>query len=92
MTDETMNQAQADDQAEAKTHNAKDLLEAIVADTTEALDNAVNAAGDLIGTTRGSRIAGGAMIGAAASLLLPVSLLGGALIGAGYAAVRTKNR
>lgn len=81
-----------DPQGEAKSHNLNDLFEALAKDTTEALDSAVNAAGDLVGTDRGSRIAGGAMIGAAASLLLPISLVGGALVGAGYAAIRNKNR
>ncbi|MEP6786073.1 MAG: hypothetical protein ABI898_10075 [Sphingomonadales bacterium] len=58
----------------------------------DTLDAVIDDAGDLMGGTRTSKIAGGAAIGAVAAVVLPFSLLTGALIGAGYSAWRQSNR
>jgi hypothetical protein len=65
-------------------------VKAVADDVTEALDKAVDSAAELIGGGENSRLIGGAAIGALAALVLPVSLIGGALLGAGYAAYRQK--
>jgi hypothetical protein len=66
------------------------MAKAVAEDVTEVLDKAVDGAADLIGGGEHSRLIGGAAIGALAALVLPVSLIGGALLGAGYAAYRQK--
>ena len=52
------------------------------------IDGAIDSVGDMLTGESGKRIVGGAAIGAVAAVALPVSLVGGALIGAGYAALR----
>jgi hypothetical protein len=61
----------------------------VIVDTIDAV---IDDAGDLMGGTRTSKIAGGAAIGALAAVVLPFSLVTGALIGAGYSAWRQSNR
>lgn len=68
------------------------VVKAVIDDVTEVLDNAVDYAGDKIGTEKGSKILGGAAVGAVAAVVLPVSLLGGAVLGAGYAFLRNRNK
>ena len=57
----------------------------------DTLDAVIDDAGELIGG-RGQKIAGGAAVGAIAAVVLPFSLVTGALIGAGYAAWRQAKR
>lgn len=59
---------------------------------TEKLDGAIDGAADLLTGDSGKKIVGGAAIGAVAAIVLPISLLGGALLGAGYAAFRQMNK
>jgi hypothetical protein len=58
----------------------------------EALDAVIDDAGDLLGGSKASKVAGGAAIGVVAGVLLPFSLLTGAVVGAGYAAWRQTKR
>lgn len=66
-------------------HNAADTV-------TGTLDRAVDGAADLLDGENGRKIAGGAAVGALAAIILPISLIGGALLGAGYAAYRQMNK
>lgn len=59
---------------------------------TEKLDAAVDGASDLLSGESGNKIVGGAAIGALAAIVLPISLVGGALLGAGYAAYRQMSK
>ncbi len=52
------------------------------------IDRAVDGVGDLLTGESGKKLVGGAAVGALAAVVLPVSLAGGALLGAGYAAFR----
>lgn len=56
------------------------------------LDSVIEDAGDVIGGARGQKIAGGAAIGALAAVVLPFSLVTGALIGGAYAAWRQSTK
>lgn len=58
----------------------------------ERIDDVVDGAGELIKGDSGQKIAGGALVGAAAAVVLPVSILGGAVLGAGYALFRHLNK
>lgn len=58
----------------------------------DKLDRAVDGAGDLMSGESGQKIVGGAVVGAAAAVVLPVTLLGGAVLGAGYALFRHMNK
>jgi len=58
----------------------------------ETLDAVIDDAGDLMGGTKSSKIAGGAAIGAIAGILLPFSIVTGAAVGAIYSAWRQSNR
>ena len=68
------------------------VVKSVVDDVTEVLDNAVDYAGDMIGTEKGTKIVGGAAVGALAAVVLPIGLLGGAVLGAGYAFLRNRNK
>ena len=68
------------------------MVQSVIADVTEALDSAVDYAGDKIGTEKSSKILGGAAVGAVAAVVLPIGLLGGAVLGAGYAFLRNRNK
>ncbi len=68
------------------------VVKAVIDDVTEVLDNAVDYAGDKIGTEKGTKIVGGAAVGALAAVVLPIGLVGGALLGAGYAFLRNRNK
>ncbi|HWK35518.1 hypothetical protein [Sphingomonas sp.] len=59
---------------------------------TEKLDGAVDGASQWFEGERGNKVLGGAAVGALVAIVLPVSLLGGALLGAGYAAYRNRTR
>ena len=61
-------------------------------DVADVLDGAVDQTSKLIGGEDGNRIVGGAVIGAVAAIVLPFSLVTGALLGAGYAAYRKLNK
>jgi hypothetical protein len=52
----------------------------------------IDDASDLVGGTRGSKIVGGAAVGALAAVVLPVSLLTGAVIGGAYSIWRQSKR
>ena len=71
-----------------KPHTVKSVMD----DVTEVLDNAVDYAGDMIGTEKGTKIVGGAAVGALAAVVLPIGLVGGAILGAGYAFLRNRNK
>lgn len=58
----------------------------------ETLDAVIDDAGDLMGGTKASKIAGGAAIGAIAGIILPFSLVTGAAVGAIYSAWRQSSR
>ena len=58
----------------------------------DTLDAVIDDAGDLMGGSKASKIAGGAAIGAVAAVVLPFSLLTGAIIGAGYSLWRQSAR
>ena len=58
----------------------------------DTLDAVIDDAGDMMGGSKASKIAGGAAIGAVAAVVLPFSLLTGAIIGAGYALWRQSAR
>ena len=68
------------------------VVKAVIDDVTEVLDNAVDYAGEKIGTEKGTKIVGGAAVGALAAVVLPIGLLGGAVLGAGYAFLRNRNK
>ena len=55
---------------------------------TDKLDRAVDGVGEMLSGESGKKLVGGAAVGALAAVVLPVSLFGGALLGAGYAAFR----
>ncbi len=69
----------------------EDTVRAVGEDVVEALDGAVDHAAKFIGGENGNKIVGGAAVGAIAAIVLPISLVGGALLGAGYALLR-KNK
>ncbi len=69
----------------------EDTVRAVGADMADALDGAVDKTATFIGAD-GNRIVGGAAVGALAAIVLPLSLVTGALLGAGYAAYRKMNR
>lgn len=52
------------------------------------VDQAVDSMGNILTGESGRKVAGGAAVGAIAAVVLPVSLVGGAMLGAGYAAFR----
>jgi hypothetical protein len=54
----------------------------------DKLDRAVDGVGEMLSGQSGKKLVGGAAVGALAAVVLPVSLVGGALLGAGYAAFR----
>lgn len=63
--------------------------EPTVADkVTDVLDSAVDKATEVIAGPDGSKLVGGAAVGALAAIVLPFSLGFGLLAGAGYAAYR----
>lgn len=72
--------------------NFEDTVRAVGADVADILDGAVDRASKVIGGENGNKLIGGAAVGALAAIFLPVSLIGGALLGAGYAALRKSNR
>jgi hypothetical protein len=55
---------------------------------TEVLDSAVDKATEVIAGPDGSKLVGGAAVGALAAIVLPFSIGFGLLAGAGYAAYR----
>jgi hypothetical protein len=75
-----------------KTQAFEDKLRSAADTVVESLDRAVDNAGKMLDGEKGKKIAGGAAIGALAAVVLPISLIGGALIGAGYAAYRQMNK
>lgn len=52
------------------------------------IDRVVDGVGDMLSGESGKKVVGGAAVGALAAVALPVSLVGGALLGAGYAVFR----
>lgn len=54
----------------------------------DRIDQAVDTVGEALTGDSGKKIVGGAAVGALAAVVLPVTLLGGAALGAGYAALR----
>jgi len=70
----------------------EDTVRAVGADVTDILDGAVDRTAEFIGGKDGNRIVGGAAVGALAAIVLPISIIGGALLGAGYAAYRKAKR
>ncbi|MBN8809084.1 MAG: hypothetical protein J0I47_12740 [Sphingomonas sp.] len=69
----------------------EDTVRAVGEDVVEALDAAVDHTAKFIGGDNGNKVVGGAAVGALAAVVLPISLVGGAILGAGYALLR-KNR
>jgi hypothetical protein len=70
----------------------EDTVRAVGADVVDLLDGAVDGVTHAIGGENGNKLIGGAAVGALAAIVLPISLIGGALLGAGYAALRKSNR
>lgn len=70
----------------------EDTARAVGADIVDAIDGAIDRTAKVIGGEQGSRVAGGAAVGALAAIVLPISLVGGALLGAGYAIMRRPDR
>ena len=70
----------------------EDTMRAVGDDVVEALDAAVDQTSKLIGGENGNKLIGGAAVGALAAIVLPISIVTGALLGAGYAALRKSNR
>ncbi len=68
------------------------VVSALVDDVTEVLDDAVDYAGNMVGSDKGAKIVGGAAVGALAAIVLPIGLIGGAILGAGYAAMRNRDK
>ena len=58
----------------------------------ETLDAVIDDTGDLMGGSKAAKVAGGAAIGVIAGVILPFSLLTGAVIGGAYAAWRQSQR
>lgn len=56
------------------------------------IDRVVDGAGDMLTGESGRKIVGGAAVGALAAAVLPVSLVGGVALGAGYAVLRQFGR
>jgi hypothetical protein len=54
----------------------------------ETLDAVIDDTGDLMGGSKAAKVAGGAAIGVIAGVILPFSVLTGAVIGGAYAAWR----
>jgi hypothetical protein len=54
----------------------------------ETLDAVIDDTGDLMGGSKAAKIAGGAAVGVIAGVILPFSVLTGAVIGGAYAAWR----
>lgn len=72
--------------------NFEETIRAVGEDIAEILDGAVDRASRAIGGEDGNKLVGGAAVGALAAVFLPISLIGGALLGAGYVALRKSNR
>ncbi|MBA3880371.1 MAG: hypothetical protein C0500_11725 [Sphingobium sp.] len=70
----------------------EDTMRAVGDDVVEVLDTAVDKTSKLIGGENGNKLIGGAAVGALAAIVLPISIVTGALLGAGYAALRKSNR
>jgi hypothetical protein len=70
----------------------EDTVRAVGDDVADILDSAVDRTAKFIGGDDGNKVVGGAAVGALAALVLPISLVGGALLGAGYAAYRKMNK
>lgn len=70
----------------------EDTMRAVGDDVVEALDSVVDQTSKLIGGENGNKLIGGAAVGALAAIVLPISIVTGALLGAGYAALRKSNR
>jgi hypothetical protein len=56
------------------------------------IDRVVDGAADMLTGQSGKKIVGGAAVGALAAVVLPVSLVGGVALGAGYAVLRQFGR
>jgi hypothetical protein len=80
------------DNNQEKTGSFEDTVRSAADTVTNTLDRAVDGAADLLDGENGKKIAGGAAVGALAAIILPISLIGGALLGAGYAAYRQMNK
>lgn len=72
--------------------NFEATVRAVGEDVVEALDSAVDYTSKAIGGENGNKLVGGAAVGALAAIVLPFSILTGALVGAGYAAFRKMNK
>lgn len=70
----------------------EDTMRAVGEDVVEALDTAVDKTSKFIGGDNGNKLVGGAAVGALAAIVLPISLVGGALLGVGYALVRKNQK
>ncbi len=70
----------------------EDTVRAVADDVTDLLDGAVDRTSKWIGGENGNKVVGGAAVGVLAAIVLPMSLVGGALLGAGYAAIRQRQK
>ncbi len=70
----------------------EDTFRAVGEDVVEVLDSAVDQTSKFIGGENGNKLIGGAAVGALAAIVLPISIVTGALLGAGYAVLRKSNR
>ena len=76
------------DNGEKPRINIEATMRALGDDVVEALDGAVDKTAKFIGGDNGNKLVGGAAVGALAAIVLPISIVGGALLGAGYALLR----
>jgi hypothetical protein len=58
----------------------------------ETLDAVIDDTGDLMGGSKAAKVAGGAAIGVIAGVVLPFSIITGAVIGGAYAAWRQSQK
>lgn len=71
---------------------AADYVAGKIDGAIDTVGGAVESVGDALAGETGKKVVGGAVVGLLAATVLPVSLAGGALLGAGYAAFRQFGR
>jgi hypothetical protein len=80
------------DPTENEAHKTGTDAKSVGTKIVETIDAVIDDTGDLLGGSKASKIAGGAAIGVIAGVVLPFSILTGAVIGGAYAAWRQSTR
>ena len=75
-----------------KSDNGSTDPKSVGAKIVDTIDAVIDDTGDLMGGSKAAKVAGGAAIGVIAGVILPFSLLTGAIIGGAYAAWRQSQR